>query len=56
MPMETPHERIDNELKDKQLYTLKIELLEFLIKMKSNGFLETVEYKDIPTEIEHMEF
>ena len=38
MPMETTNERFDVEFKDMQLYEMKIELMEFLHKMKSNGF------------------
>lgn len=51
MPIETTNEPFDVELKDKQLYQMKMELIEFLYKMKSNGLLESVEFRDIPTEI-----
>ncbi len=49
--METTNEGFDVEFKDMQLYQMKIELMEFLYKMKSNGFLESVEFRDIPTDI-----
>lgn len=51
MPVETTNERFDVDFKDMQLYEMKIELIEFLDKMKSNGFLESVEFRDISTEI-----
>ena len=54
-PMETTNDRFEVECKDLQLYTLKIELMEFLYKMKSNGFLESVEFRDIPIELEQIE-
>jgi hypothetical protein len=55
MPMETINDQLDVELKDMQLYTMKIELMEFLYKMKLNGFLESVEFRDILTELEQNE-
>ena len=48
MPVETTNDQSDVELRDMQLYTMKIELMEFLDKMKSNGLLESVEFRDIP--------
>ena len=51
MPVETTNERFDGDFKDMQLYQMKIELIEFLDKMKSNGFLESVEFRDISAEI-----
>ena len=54
MPAETTNERIDVDLKDIQLYQMKIELIEFLDKMKANGFLESVEFRDISTEIKQI--
>ena len=37
MPIETTNEQFDVEFKEMQLYQMKIELIEFLDKMKSNG-------------------
>ena len=54
MPMEMTNERFDVELREIRLYQMKIELLEFLDKMKSNGFLESVEFRDISTEIKQI--
>ena len=54
MPMETTNEQLDVEFREMQLYQMKIELMEFLDKMKSNGFLESVEFRDIPTEIKQI--
>jgi len=54
MPMETTNEQFDGEYKDLQLYQMKIELIEFLDKMKSNGFLESVEFRDISNEIKQI--
>lgn len=51
MPIETTNEPFDIEYKDIQLHQMKIELIEFLQKMKSNGLLKTVEFRDIPTDI-----
>lgn len=51
MPMETINEQFHIEYKDVQLHQMKIELIEFLQKMKSNGLLQTVEFRDIPTDI-----
>jgi len=51
MPVDMINEQSDVEFKDLQLYQMKIELIEFLDKMKSNGFLESVEFRDISTEI-----
>ena len=48
MPMETPKDKIEVDLKDIDLYEMKIELMAFLDKMKSNGFLESVEFRDSP--------
>lgn len=52
--METTNEEFNFEFKEMQLYEMKIELMEFLYKMKSNGFLESVEFRDIPTEIKQI--
>jgi len=52
--METTNEQFDGEYKDLQLYQMKIELIEFLDKMKSNGFLESVEFRDISNEIKQI--
>jgi hypothetical protein len=54
MPMETTNEQFDIEYKDIQLHQMKIELIEFLQKMKSNGLLKTVEFRDIPTDIKQI--
>ncbi|MEK4405740.1 MULTISPECIES: hypothetical protein [Sporosarcina] len=54
MPTETTNEQFDGEYKDLQLYQMKIELIEFLDKMKSNGFLESVEFRDISNEIKQI--
>ncbi|MEK4712583.1 MULTISPECIES: hypothetical protein [Sporosarcina] len=54
MPTETTNEQFDGEYKDQQLYQMKIELIEFLDKMKSNGFLESVEFRDISNEIKQI--
>ncbi|MBO0586622.1 hypothetical protein [Sporosarcina sp. E16_8] len=54
MPIETTNEQLDVNFRDMQLYQMKIELIEFLDKMKSNGFLESVEFRDIPTEIKQI--
>jgi len=51
MPVDMTNEQSDVDFKDMQLYQMKIELIEFLDKMKSNGFLESVEFRDISTEI-----
>jgi len=51
MPVDMTNEQSDVEFKDMQLYQMKIELIEFLDKMKSNGFLESVEFRDISTKI-----
>ena len=54
MPMETTNEQFVIEYKDIQLHQMKIELMEFLQKMKSNGLLKTVEFRDIPTDIKQI--
>ena len=54
MPMETTNEQLDVEFREMQLYQMKIELMEFLDKMKSNGLLESVEFRDIPNEIKQI--
>ncbi|WP_342507935.1 hypothetical protein [Sporosarcina sp. FSL K6-2383] len=54
MSMETANEQLNIDYKDMQLHQMKIELLEFLQKMKSNGFLKTVEFQDIPTDIKQI--
>ena len=51
MPIETTNEQFDIEYKDLQFHQMKIELIEFLQKMKSNGLLKTVEFRDIPTDL-----
>ncbi|MFD1929251.1 hypothetical protein ACFSFY_14505 [Sporosarcina siberiensis] len=33
---------------DLELFELKKELLEFVVKMKSEGFLSSVDYDDLP--------
>ena len=54
MPTETTNEQFDGEYKDLQLYQMKIELIEFLDKMKSNGFLYSVVFRDISNEIKQI--
>jgi len=48
--MEMTDEQFDVDCREIQLQQMKIELIEFLDKMKSNGFLESVEFREIPTE------
>ncbi|WP_318614708.1 hypothetical protein [Sporosarcina sp. YIM B06819] len=48
--METRNELFEVEFKKRQLDQMKIELLVFLRKAQSNGFLETVEFRDIPSD------
>ncbi|NYF23769.1 hypothetical protein [Sporosarcina sp. JAI121] len=52
--METTNDQFDVDIQDLQLYQMKMELMEFLSKMKSNGFLESVEFRDISIEIEQI--
>ncbi len=49
--METANEQLNFDCRDMQLHQMKIELVEFLQKMQSNGFLKTVEFRDIPNDI-----
>lgn len=54
MPMEMTNEQSDVDCRELQLHQMKIELMEFLEKMKSNGFLESVEFRETPTEIKQI--
>ena len=55
MSIETTNEQFNIDYKDMQLHQMKIELMEFLQKMKSNGFLKTVEFRDIPNDIKQID-
>ncbi|HJF33858.1 MAG TPA: hypothetical protein K8V56_18990 [Sporosarcina psychrophila] len=52
MSMEMTNDQFDIEPKDIEIYKMKIELIEFVNKMKSEGLLESVEFQDIPSELE----
>jgi hypothetical protein len=50
--METTNDQLDVEFRDIEIYIMKIELMEFVKKMQSEGMLASVEFQDIPTEYE----
>ena len=51
--MEPTSNRYDVDYQDLELYKLKVELKEFVIQMKSQGFLSSIDSDDIPSGIEN---
>ncbi|HEX5519066.1 MAG TPA: hypothetical protein VFX18_01360 [Candidatus Nitrosocosmicus sp.] len=45
---ETTSDLFEVDAKDTELYKMKIELIQFVKKMKAEGFLQSVEYPEIP--------
>lgn len=52
METQTPNEEFVVEFRDAEIYKMKLELIQFVKKMKSEGFLESVDFQDIPIEME----
>ena len=52
MKMETTNKRLNIDYKDLELFKMRKELLEFVVKMKSKGYLSTVDYNNLPLTFE----
>lgn len=48
MAIEQMSEMMDEESRNMELYKMKNELLLFVTKMKSEGFLASVDFQDVP--------
>lgn len=53
MAMKQIKDAYENETKSMELHKMKHELLMFVTKMKSKGYLTTVDYQDIPNVFEN---